>query len=142
MKKLVLLAAMLVVSGLFIAGCQRQQLVGNDSDIHGCIGSAGYSWCEAKQKCLRIWEEPCEQNATLQNATNGPLTSDDALAIAKSGPCAKIGNITGRPFYDNSTGRWWITMDRVRLDCKSICAVEEATRTSRTQWICGGPVSI
>ena len=36
------------------------QLVGNDRDVHGCIGSAGYSWCEAKQKCLRIWEEKCE----------------------------------------------------------------------------------
>jgi hypothetical protein len=35
------------------------QLVGNDRDVHGCIGSAGYSWCELKQKCLRIWEEPC-----------------------------------------------------------------------------------
>ena len=36
-----------------------QPQVGNDKDVHGCIGSAGYSWCEAKQKCLRIWEEPC-----------------------------------------------------------------------------------
>jgi membrane-bound inhibitor of C-type lysozyme len=34
-------------------------LVGNDRDAHGCIGSAGYSWCEVKQKCLRSWEEPC-----------------------------------------------------------------------------------
>lgn len=36
-----------------------QPLVGNDRDVHGCIGSAGYSWCEAKQKCLRTWEESC-----------------------------------------------------------------------------------
>lgn len=35
------------------------QLVGNDSDEHGCKGSAGYSWCDAKQKCLRVWEENC-----------------------------------------------------------------------------------
>ncbi len=34
-------------------------VVGGDKDIHGCIGSAGYSWCEAKQKCLRVWEEDC-----------------------------------------------------------------------------------
>jgi len=34
-------------------------LVGGDRDEHGCIGSAGYSWCAEKQKCLRIWEEPC-----------------------------------------------------------------------------------
>ena len=33
--------------------------LGGDRDIHGCIPSAGYSWCEAKQKCLRPWEEAC-----------------------------------------------------------------------------------
>ena len=34
-------------------------IVGGDKDEHGCIGSAGYQWCENKQKCLRIWEEDC-----------------------------------------------------------------------------------
>ena len=41
-----------------------QNVVGGDRDAHGCIGSAGYTWCEAKQKCLRPWEEPCEVNTT------------------------------------------------------------------------------
>jgi len=35
-------------------------IVGGDRDIHGCIGSAGYSWCQVKNKCLRVWEEKCE----------------------------------------------------------------------------------
>lgn len=35
------------------------QLLGGDTDEHGCKPSAGYSWCESKQKCLRIWEEEC-----------------------------------------------------------------------------------
>lgn len=35
-------------------------LVGGDKDEHGCIGSAGYTWCESKEKCLRPWEEKCE----------------------------------------------------------------------------------
>jgi len=39
-------------------------LVGGDKDAHGCIGSAGYMWCEAKTKCLRIWEEACWPEAT------------------------------------------------------------------------------
>lgn len=38
-----------------------QPLVGNDADTHGCKGSAGYSWCESKQKCLRLFEEKCEE---------------------------------------------------------------------------------
>jgi methylmalonyl-CoA mutase cobalamin-binding subunit len=36
-----------------------KKLLGGDRDVHGCIPSAGYSWCEAKQKCLRLWEEKC-----------------------------------------------------------------------------------
>lgn len=38
----------------------KTSVVGGDKDKHGCIGSAGYSWCEVKQKCLRSWEENCE----------------------------------------------------------------------------------
>ena len=29
-------------------------------DGHGCIPGAGYSWCEIKNKCLRVWEEACK----------------------------------------------------------------------------------
>ncbi|MFH0770288.1 MAG: hypothetical protein V1926_02825 [Candidatus Peregrinibacteria bacterium] len=38
-------------------------VVGGDRDVHGCIGSAGYSWCGEAQKCLRIWEDPCNPEA-------------------------------------------------------------------------------
>jgi membrane-bound inhibitor of C-type lysozyme len=37
----------------------KPQLIGNDRDTHGCIGSAGYSWCEAKKLCIRSWEQYC-----------------------------------------------------------------------------------
>jgi hypothetical protein len=33
--------------------------IGGDSDAHGCKASAGYTWCESKQKCIRMWEEEC-----------------------------------------------------------------------------------
>lgn len=39
--------------------CPVPQLVGNDSDGHGCKGSAGYTWCEPLQKCIRPWEQNC-----------------------------------------------------------------------------------
>lgn len=31
--------------------------VGADSDAHGCKASAGYTWSELKQKCVRVFEE-------------------------------------------------------------------------------------
>jgi putative hemolysin len=49
----------LILGVIFLAGCVKQPVLGGDRDKHGCIGSAGYSWCEAKQKCLRTWEENC-----------------------------------------------------------------------------------
>jgi hypothetical protein len=30
--------------------------VGGDRDAHGCIGSAGYQWCERTRQCERPWE--------------------------------------------------------------------------------------
>lgn len=48
-------------------------VVGGDKDAHGCIGSAGYTWCEPKQKCLRPWEEYC-----------GPSSLDETFNVLKS----------------------------------------------------------
>ena len=31
-------------------------LIGGDKDSHGCIGSAGYTWSELRQECIRIFE--------------------------------------------------------------------------------------
>jgi hypothetical protein len=31
-------------------------LVGADRDEHGCIGSAGYTWCARTNQCERTWE--------------------------------------------------------------------------------------
>lgn len=31
-------------------------IVGGDSDSKGCIGSAGYQWCEKEGACVRPWE--------------------------------------------------------------------------------------
>ncbi|MDD5041798.1 MAG: S-layer homology domain-containing protein [Candidatus Peribacteraceae bacterium] len=36
------------------------QQIGGQIDAYGCYTSAGYRWCDAKQKCIRIWEEKCE----------------------------------------------------------------------------------
>ena len=31
-------------------------VVGGDRDAHGCIGSAGYTWCARSATCERPWE--------------------------------------------------------------------------------------
>jgi len=69
MRKIMILTLALSILAVFlIAGCtQTKPIVGGDKDEHGCIPSAGYTWCEAKQKCLREWEEPCKEEGTKLN---------------------------------------------------------------------------
>lgn len=45
---------------------------GSDRDEHGCIASAGYTWSEVKQECIRIWETGTELNPAeaVENKTS------------------------------------------------------------------------
>jgi hypothetical protein len=85
-KKIITLAVVSLAIVLSAASCslgttKRPPVVGNDRDAHGCIPSAGYSWCEVKQKCLRPWEEVC--TSTPVQATSTVITylisSEDPL---------------------------------------------------------------
>lgn len=55
--KLVLTAALATA----LCGCNETHsnsvtpVVGGDRDAHGCIGSAGFSWCQATNQCERPW---------------------------------------------------------------------------------------
>ncbi len=60
MKKTILL--IVVLFSVAISGCtdnDADKPIGGETDEHGCLGSAGYTWCDSLQKCLRTWEEPC-----------------------------------------------------------------------------------
>ena len=45
------------------------RVVGADRDAHGCIGSAGYSWCARTKKCERPWE--LAKQAGFDNTPDG-----------------------------------------------------------------------
>jgi len=49
---------LLLIVSVFVSACAVQE-VGNDRDENGCIASAGYTWCESRQECLRSWEDTC-----------------------------------------------------------------------------------
>jgi hypothetical protein len=36
------------------------EAIGGQKDEYGCLAGAGYSWCESSQKCMRLWEEGCD----------------------------------------------------------------------------------
>ncbi|WP_428310489.1 peptidase [Hydrocarboniphaga sp.] len=46
-------------AAVMLAACTQPSappVVGGDRDAHGCIGSAGYSWCAREALCVRPWE--------------------------------------------------------------------------------------
>jgi hypothetical protein len=64
---------------------------GSDFDEHGCKPSAGYSWCAAKSKCLRTWEEACPSSVTSgegQTLVGGDVDEHGCLPSAGYAWCA------------------------------------------------------
>jgi len=49
---------------------KESRIVGGEKDIHGCLVAAGYSWCEAKNRCIRVWEEECDTRKILEDYLN------------------------------------------------------------------------
>jgi hypothetical protein len=92
---------LLVAIILIISPGQKKEvpILGGDKDEHGCIGSAGYSWCEAKQKCLRIWEEKCEEGSL--NVNESILAEDLGIKVSYySNPENQTGSkIDGNRIY-------------------------------------------
>ena len=90
MKKIIFLT-----SAIILSGCQSQtieatkpmekpQIVGGDSDAHGCKASAGYTWSKTRATCVRVWEVGTRLNSfgngnkpseyiIIRNGNNGPI---------------------------------------------------------------------
>lgn len=71
--------ATLVVLLVLSYGCTQpqQEPIGGQKDSHGCLIAAGYSWCDALQKCYRPWEENC---------TNATATGQECTALSDCPP--------------------------------------------------------
>ncbi len=101
-------------------------LPGSDRDSHGCIPSAGYTWCESTQKCYRTWEENCH------------LNYGEARQIAQDSACTSQGNLTNESVYNNNTLTWWLGLDIAKQGCAPACVVYEGNRTAEINWRCTG----
>jgi len=114
---------------------KQEILVGNDADEHGCKGSAGYSWCEQKQKCLRVFEEKCEASSQEDIKTiiknllveiHGQSANDLTITVskqegdyAKGGASAQDGG--GMWLATKHDGRWTIVWEGNGVpDCQHI----------------------
>lgn len=123
---IVLIAVLVVVGILFWVGKNSVQapIVGGDKDIHGCVGSAGYSWCELKQKCLRVWEEPCAK-AEVNFTEEGNLTQ-------KGGVWSVVYEKPGKPALTKILS--FDNLSECFLSCdKTICDTSKLTTGERVR---------
>ncbi|MBB6330806.1 hypothetical protein HNP24_001756 [Chryseobacterium sediminis] len=55
MKKTILLSAMFLGSLVFAQ--KSTPVLGGDRDVHGCIGSAGYTYSQLKNNCIKTFSQ-------------------------------------------------------------------------------------
>lgn len=74
------------LSLILTMGCGQTKIVknqnvkvGSDRDKHGCIASAGYTWSEAQQNCIRLFEKGIRLEAVKGKETCFIVFSPDSL---------------------------------------------------------------
>lgn len=75
--------------GLFTATLtfSQQKIVGGDKDVHGCKGSAGYTYSQIKNDCVRVFEQKIK---LTEVHPQGSSTSMTAVIFSKNMKKAEI----------------------------------------------------
>jgi hypothetical protein len=103
----------------------NQEMIGGQRDEYGCLIAAGYSWCEIKQQCLRLWEEYC-----------GPQKNEAAFELLKNLRLnLELGSASGSVNnFDNPTDSdfdWLVEVDnqleQVQISGLAVKAFETTT---------------
>jgi putative hemolysin len=97
MKKIVFFA---ILFFLFLAGCTNTRTYPTNSsndEVHSCI-TAGFAWCEAKQKCVKTSEDKCGSGAASNADVPTPVEKKPATGTGIANPasayCLQHGGIS------------------------------------------------
>lgn len=105
---IVLIIILIILAFILTFNFNKKPVLGGDKDSHGCIGSAGYSWNETKQKCVREWEEK-NKNYCYENYKTGQICIslyDPVCGYSKTGEKKEYSNSCNACL--NSEVEYWI----------------------------------
>ncbi len=73
----------LITKATIITDTVKPPLTGADRDMHGCIGSAGYTWSIIKKECIRLFEMGIRLNpaAAVANKTSSAFIIFDKYKL-------------------------------------------------------------
>lgn len=115
MKTKTLLLALLFAGTSALFAQQTQPKAGADKDAHGCIASAGYTYSQLKNECIRTFEQKIQlkEIATKGNYTAAVLFNKDqskAEIFLKEEKTSVILNRTAKGIWKNAT--YTLTQDK------------------------------
>ncbi|UMQ43012.1 hypothetical protein MKS83_04810 [Chryseobacterium sp. Y16C] len=84
MKKTILLGAMFFT---FLVFAQKTPVVGGDKDVHGCKGSAGYTYSQLRNDCVRVFEQKIKLKEVNSDKS---YTTSTAVIFSKNMSKAEI----------------------------------------------------
>jgi hypothetical protein len=98
---------------------------GSDRDTHNCIASAGYTWSELKNDCVRSWEvgvqfDPSENRSNKTSIASVLFLNGKAEVFASELKAPVILNAVknGNIVFENTTEKVAILKENGRLNLK------------------------
>merc|ERR550517_761581 len=88
-------------------------MLGGESDDNGCLASAGFTWCEKQNECVRSWELEGEwdDECTVENSSSGASSSSSSSSEESSSSTEDVNGMLGGESDDNgclaSAGFTW-----------------------------------
>ncbi|MET3035763.1 hypothetical protein ABXT08_06665 [Chryseobacterium sp. NRRL B-14859] len=73
MKKTILLSTMFLGSLIFAQ--KNAPVLGGDRDVHGCKGSAGYTYSQIRNNCVRVFEQKIKLKEINSDKSSATMTA-------------------------------------------------------------------
>lgn len=90
---------------------EPEAMVGGDEDEHGCKASAGYTWSEVRQDCIRVFESGIRMEGTDGKSTAFLVFSTDSSKVELFLPAGTPSEILDRRSLPNGGYAWNVEDD-------------------------------